>query len=96
MSEPSHRPSFLDAAVAVLEKVGRPLTADDIVAEALARGLLMPAGKTPVASMTARLYTHVRDAEHPRVVRVYEQGARRAQRGSVRWTLAPKPGTLGS
>jgi HB1, ASXL, restriction endonuclease HTH domain len=74
--------------VTVLSAAGRPLTANEIMAEALARGLLQPTGKTPLASMTARLHTHVRDAEHPRIVRVFEQGPRRVVRGSVRWTLA--------
>lgn len=84
--------SFLDAAVTILADAGRPLTAKEIVAEALVRGLLVPTGKTPLTSMTARLYTHVRDAEHPRVVRIFEQGSKRAVRGSVRWTLAPTSG----
>ena len=81
--------SFLNAAVIVLSAAGRPLTANEILAEALARGLLQPTGKTPLASMTARLYTHIRDADHPRVIRIFEQGSKRAVRGSVRWTLAP-------
>jgi len=81
--------SYLNAAVAVLTAAGRPLTANEIVTEALVRGLLQPTGKTPLASMTARLYTHVRDAERPRVVRVFEPGTKRAIRGSVRWTLPP-------
>ena len=91
MTESERGRSFLNAAVAVLEAVGRPLTADEIVVTALERGLLKSSGKTPVASMTACLYTHVRDAERPRVVRIFEQGSRRTVRGSVRWTLADAP-----
>jgi hypothetical protein len=89
MPEPTSGRSFLNAAVAVLSAAGRPLTADEITAEALARGILQSTGKTPVASMTACLYTHVRDAEHPRVIRVFDPGQQRARRGSVRWTLPP-------
>src|SRR4051812_23514030 len=70
MSESRPRRTFLDAALAVLVDAGRPLTVEEIVSEALARRLIQPAGKTPVASMSARLYTHVRDADHPRVVRI--------------------------
>ena len=55
--------SFLNAAVTVLSAAGRPMTANEITTEALARGLLRPTGKTPLASMTARLYTHARDAD---------------------------------
>jgi hypothetical protein len=88
--------SFLDATVFVLESAGRPLTASEIVAEALTRGLIKPEGKSPLTSMTARLYTHVRDAEHPRVVRLFEPGENRAVRGTVRWTLAPGTGDGGA
>ena len=89
MPKPGPRRSFFEAAVTVLTDAGRPLTVDEIVGEALARGLIDSAGKTPVASMSSRLYTHVRDSEQPRVVRVFEQGPSRAVRGSVRWKLAP-------
>ena len=88
MPKPEPSRSFLDAAISVLESAGLPLTANEIMAEALARGLLVPTGKTPLQSMTACLYTHVRDAQHPRIVRVFEPGEKRAARGSVRWTLA--------
>ena len=90
------RQSFLDAAVAVLADAGRPLTADEIVERASEAGLLPSVGKTPIASMTARLYVHVRDAEHPRVIRVFEPGQQRARRGSVRWTLASAPDDAGA
>ena len=79
--------AYLEAAVAVLEDVGRPLTSREITAEALRRGLIRPVGKTPEATMTARLYVHVRDASHPRVARLAEPGNSRARRGSVRWTI---------
>lgn len=78
---------YLEAAVAVLEASDRPLTAGEITAEAVRRGLVRPAGKTPEATMTARLYVHVRDDPAPRVVRLAEPGPNRARRGSVRWTL---------
>ncbi len=83
------RSQFLEAAVTVLAEAGRPLTADEIVARALERGLLRTEGRTPAATMTACLYTHIRDAGRPRVVRVFEPGKQRAQRGSVRWSIVP-------
>jgi hypothetical protein len=88
MPESGSSGSFLDAAVAILETADRPLTANEILAHALERGLIQPTGKTPLASMTARLYVHIRDARQPRVQRVFEPGRARAQRGSVRWVLA--------
>lgn len=78
---------FLEAAIAVLETSNKPLTLREIVAEAIGRGLIEPAGKTPEATMSARLYVYVRDDPNARVVRVADPGAARARRGSVRWTL---------
>jgi hypothetical protein len=48
---------YLDAAVEVLKEANRPLTVEEITAEALARGLIEPTGKTPVATMSAAIYT---------------------------------------
>jgi hypothetical protein len=44
-------------------------------------------GKTPAASLTARLYLYVRDHPDGLVVRVAEPGKARARRGSVRWAV---------
>ena len=84
------RNNYLEAAVRVLEDADRPLTSREIIAAALQRGLLQPAGKTPEATLTARLYIHVRDDPSPRVVRLAEPGTQRARRGSVRWTVASR------
>jgi thiamine monophosphate kinase len=78
---------YLGAALAVLAAADRPLTAREILAEALRRGLLHPRGRTPEATLTARLYTYVRDHPDGPLARVYEQGRSRARRGSVRWAL---------
>jgi hypothetical protein len=77
--------SYLDVATAVLEACGRPMTAREITEEAIHRGLLKPAGKTPEATMSAALYTR---AEESRITRLAEPGPRRARRGSVRWMLS--------
>jgi hypothetical protein len=63
------------------------MTAEEIVAEALSRGLLTPSGKTPEASMTAVLYGHVRDAAEPQIQRHAEPGPKRARRNTVSWSL---------
>ena len=77
--------SYLEAAEAVLKSSKRPLTTREIVAKALARGLIAPTGKTPEASMSARLYVHVRDHPGGRIRREFEPGRGRARRDSVRW-----------
>jgi hypothetical protein len=78
---------YLGAALAVLAAADRPLTAHEILTEALRRGLLHPRGRTPEATLTARLYTYVRDHPAGPLWRVYEPGRTRARRGSVRWAL---------
>lgn len=79
--------SYLDAAVVVLRDVGWPLTDHEITNEALQRGLINPRGKTPRATMSARLYIEARDNPDGPLVRVSEPGPTRARRGSVRWAL---------
>jgi hypothetical protein len=79
--------SYLDAALAMLQRHKRPMTSREITDEAIRRGLLQPRGKTPEATMTARLYVYVRDDPSPRLRRVYEPGPNRARRGSARWDL---------
>jgi restriction system protein len=51
---------FLSAAYQVLKDAGQPLRYEEISDRALARGLIAPSGKTPQATMGARLYTDVK------------------------------------
>ncbi len=81
--------SFLEAALAVLESAGRPMTTVELTEEAIRRGLLNPTGKTPRATMAATLYVHVRDHPDGRLLRAGEVSGRRALRGSVRWAVRP-------
>jgi hypothetical protein len=78
---------FLQAAIEVLRAAGRPLTAKEIVAEAQRRGLLRTRGKTPSASMSARLYIATLRDPNGVIRRLGEPGQQRAQRNSVRWAL---------
>ena len=81
--------SYLDAAVAVLSAAERPLTTAEITKEALALGLIQPHGRTPEATMSSVLYVHL--LEHPtdgRIIRMARAGAKRAQRGTVRWWVS--------
>jgi hypothetical protein len=86
-STPDAPTSYLNAALRILADQRSPLTAREIAAEAIRRGLLRPAGQTPEASMSARLYIYVRDHPDGPLVRVHEPGPARARRGSVRWAL---------
>jgi hypothetical protein len=61
------------------------MTAEEITAEALQRGLLTPTGKIPVKSMEAVLYGHADYARYPE--RVCETSGQRAKRGTVRWRM---------
>ena len=74
--------TFLAAAEKVLQEAKRPLTAREITEAALANGLLDTCGKTPEATMSARLYGAPRDGA---IQREYVAGRSRAKRGSVRW-----------
>jgi hypothetical protein len=83
--------TYLEAAVKVLENAKRPMTVQEIVDEALARGLLKPSGKTPQATMSAKLYLHLRNKREPQIRRHAEPGPTRAKRGSVAWSLVLQP-----
>jgi hypothetical protein len=59
------------------------MSAREITELALQRGLLRSNGKTPEATMSAKLYTAPKDGP---IRRECEPGPARARRGSVRWT----------
>ena len=77
--------TYYEAALEVLRSVQRPLTTWEITDEAIQRGLITPVGKTPHATMAAKLYSRVR--HDPILVKLEDRGSERAKRGSVRWTL---------
>ena len=52
---------------------------------AIKQGLIRTSGQTPAATMSAALYTKVKD--EPRLVKVATPGRSRAARGSVRWSI---------
>ena len=54
------RLSFRQAAEQILHQAKSPLNADEILERALAAGLIVTTGRTPVASMSAQLYTEIR------------------------------------
>jgi hypothetical protein len=80
--------TYREAALEVLRSARRPLTAREITDRALERGLIVPHGRTPLATMQATLYRSVRD--DARLVKLDTPGVTRAVRGSVRWTVASR------
>ncbi len=52
--------TFKDAAIEILKKSEKALTAEEIVGEAFRQKLIEPEGKTPVASMGALIYTDIK------------------------------------
>lgn len=79
------RMTYYDAALSVLRSARRPLSTQEITKLALEREMILPAGKTPNATMSAALYTRV--AEDSEIVKIDIPGNGRAKRGSVRWSL---------
>lgn len=63
------------------------MSVQEITDEAIRQGYLSPFGKTPAATMSACLYVTTRDDPDCAIKRVFESGAARAVRGSVRWTV---------
>jgi len=51
--------TYLKAALTVLRESQRPLTSREIAERAMAEGLIVTSGKTPEATMSAALYTHI-------------------------------------
>ena len=80
--------TYKEAALIVLEASGKPMTAAEITAETIKRGLIKPAGKTPVFTMMGVLYTQ--EGESSPIKRIYSPGKTRAARGTVRWVLNQK------
>jgi len=52
--------SFAEAAYQILKQAGKPLSADEITTLALERGMVSTMGKTPSATMGARLYVDIK------------------------------------
>jgi hypothetical protein len=77
--------TYFEAALQILRSSPRPLTTQEITERALERGLIVPRGKTPHATMGAVLYRRLNtDAG---LVKIEDRAAIRARQGSVRWTL---------
>jgi HB1, ASXL, restriction endonuclease HTH domain len=73
-----------------LRSAQHPLTSREITSLAVEKGLIAPHGKTPHATMRARLYIRVR--KDPELVKLEVPGDWRAKKDSVRWTLRDTTG----
>jgi len=62
--------SFKDAAIEILGRINKPLTAKEIIDIAFQDGLIETAGKTPEASMGAILYVDIKDNEESPFIKV--------------------------
>jgi hypothetical protein len=77
--------TYYEAALQVLRFAGHPLTTREITDRALEQGLIKPHGKTPHATMSAKLYLRARNDQQLVKLETRENG--RTKGGSVRWTL---------
>jgi HB1, ASXL, restriction endonuclease HTH domain len=83
----TRRRSYFEAAVQVLTKAGRPLSTTEITDHALSQGLIMPRGKTPRDTMSAVLYTTIRDDPATPLLRLHHPGETHTRANTVRWVL---------
>jgi len=85
--------SFLAAAREILREAKEPMTSKELIAQAIKRGLVSSNGRTPDATMAARLYTFVlrNPAADIRKLSKKKKGNQRAKRGSVRWEYVERP-----
>jgi len=81
--------SFLQAALEVLRREGKPLTTGEIMAYILAEDLIHTSGRTPTSTLSAALYRETSLHPHGPLRRLAVAGETRAVRGSVRWLLCP-------
>lgn len=77
--------TYYQAALQVLRIAECPLTTREITTIAIERGLISPRGKTPHATMAARLY--LRAPKDQQLIKLDSPGNGRAKRGSVRWAV---------
>jgi hypothetical protein len=78
--------TYFEAALQILKSSPEPLSTREITERALEQGLIVPQGKTPIATMAAVLYGRLgADAQ---LVKTEDRGSGRTR---VRWTLRKTP-----
>lgn len=83
------RMTYFEAALQVLKSSREPLTAREITERAIERGLIVPRGKTPDATMRATLYVWLgTDAQ---LVKTKARDLSSSKPSTVRWALCERP-----
>jgi hypothetical protein len=77
--------SYIEAALQILKASRRPLTTREITERALERGLVIPQGRTPHATMRAALYGRL--GTDARLVKTESRTPDHPKQGAVYWTL---------
>lgn len=83
------RMTYFEAALQVLKSSREPLTAREITERAVERGLIVPRGKTPEATMRATLY--VRLGSDAQLVKTETRDPSPSKPSAVRWALRERP-----
>ena len=81
----AERGRYVDIARGILRSAVRPMTAREMVEEALKQGTLEPTGPNLVTSFDTSLTEFVRSHPEGGIIREFDQGEKRARRGSVRF-----------
>lgn len=66
--------SFLDAAHEILRSEKRPMNAEEITSAAISKGLISSKGKTPSATMGARIYMDIKHRGDASIFQKFERG----------------------
>jgi hypothetical protein len=75
--------TYYEAALQVLGSARQPLTVKEITHRAIAKGLILPQGQTPTATMAAELYRHLGGDDG--LVKIGARGE--TKQGDVKWAL---------
>ncbi len=67
------------------------MTTAEVTESAIRKGLIQPIGKTPAKTMSAALYTYIRDVGESAVSREFRPARTKAGWNSVRWVYRRRP-----
>jgi hypothetical protein len=77
--------TYVEAALQILKASRKPLTTREITERALERGLIVPRGKTPHATMRAALYERL--GSDTQLLKTESRTSTHPKQGTVYWTL---------
>jgi hypothetical protein len=79
--------TYPDAAIAVLEDVGHPMSTQQLLEEAIRRDLVQSTGDGQGASFKTALYSHVKRHPDSKIVKLSEKGPTGKRNGSIEFGL---------